>query len=120
MLFETRDIFFFGVVAGLLGAGALFAWPWGRLRGRFFVGGVATFLGFIAWNLTLNHTKAAGFNVDAPVIRASWADSGNGVMAFAATSIALAVYEYNESAGRVVGAAAICGAVALILDIFVL
>lgn len=120
MRFETRDILIFGVVAGLLGAGGLFAWPWGRLRARFLVGGVATFVGFIAWNLTLNHTSATGFNVDAPVIQVSWADSGSGVMAFAVTALALAVYESKESAGRVVGAAAICGALALILDIFVL
>ncbi len=120
MRFETRDILIFGVVAGLLGAGGLFTWPWGRLRARFLVGGVATFVGFIAWNLTLNHTSATGFNVDAPVIQVSWADSGSGVMAFAVTALALAVYESKESAGRVVGAAAICGALALILDIFVL
>ena len=120
MLFETRDVVIFSVVAGVLGAGGLFAWPWGRLRGRFLVGGVATFAGFIAWNLTLNHTKATGFNVDAPVIRASWADTGSGITAFAATAIALAIYEAEESAGRVVGAAAIRGALALILDIFVL
>lgn len=80
-MFEIRDVLVFGVVAGVLGAGGLFAWPWGRLRGRFLVGGVATFLGFIAWNLTLNHTNATGFNVDAPVIQVSWADSGSGVMA---------------------------------------
>jgi hypothetical protein len=90
------------------------------LRGRFLVGGIATFLGFIAWNLTLNHTKGIGFNVDAPVIQVSWADGGSGVMAFAAAALALAVYEFKETAGRVVGAAAICGALALILDIFVL
>ena len=120
MLFATRDIFIFGVVAGVLAASALFAWPWGRPRGRFLVGGVATVLGFVAWNLTLNHTKATGFNVDAPVIQVSWADTGSGVMAFAASALALAAYEPIESARRVVGAAAICGALALILDIFVL
>ncbi len=120
MLFETRDVVIFSVVAGVLGAGGLFIWPWGRERGRFIVGGLSTFLGFIAWNLTLNHTKATGFNVDAPVFQVSWADSGSGVMAFAATALALAAYEYKESAGRVVGAAAICGALALTLDIFVL
>ena len=120
MLFETRDIYLFGVVAGLLAAGALYAWTWGRARGRFLVAGVATFLGFIAWNLTLNQTEATGFNVDAPVIRASWADTGSGVMAFASTAIALAVYDHRESAGRVVGASVICGLAALVLDIFVL
>ena len=119
-MFEIRDVLVFGVVASILAACGLFALPWGRLRGRFLVGGVATFLGFIAWNLSLNHTKAAGFNVNAPVIQVSWADSGSGVMAFAASAIALAVYEPKESAAKVVGGAAICGLLALILDIFVL
>jgi hypothetical protein len=120
LMFAIRDIFIFGVVAGVLGTGGLLAWPWGRIRGRFLVGGIATFLGFIAWNLTLNHANATGFNVDAPVIQVSWADSGSGVMAFAVTALALAIYERHESAGRVVGTAATCGALALILDIFVL
>jgi hypothetical protein len=65
-------------------------------------------------------TNATGFNMDAPVIQVSWADSGSGVMAFAATALALAAYEHKERAGHVVGTAAICGALALVLDIFVL
>src|SRR5215211_7222866 len=84
-MFALGDILLFAAVAGVLTVGALAAWPWGRARGRFAVAGVATLLGFAAWNLVLNATDARGFNVDAPVIPLSWQDAGSGVLAFTAT-----------------------------------
>ena len=119
-MFATRDIVVYGIVAGALAAAAVAAWPWGRVRGRFAVAGVATLLGWLAWNFTLNHTDATGFNVDAPVFRVSWADSGSGVLAFVAVALALGIVERREPAGRVVGAAGLAGLVALVVDIFVL
>ena len=66
-MFAVRDILIFAVLAGVLAAGALAAWPWSRRPRRFVLGGLTTTLGFLAWNLTLNATDARGFNVDAPV-----------------------------------------------------
>jgi hypothetical protein len=120
-MFAVRDILIFGVVAGVMAAAALAAWPWARGRYRFLVAGITTTIGFIAWNLTLNATDATGFNVDAPIIPLSWADAGSGVLSFACTALVLGlVTEPREPARRVVGAAAIAGLAAIVLDLFVL
>ena len=108
------------VVAGVLAAAALALWPWARTRRRFVVAGIATVVSWIAWHLLLNATGALGFDVDAPVIRVSWEDVGSGVVALFATALVFGLgTERRESASRVVGAAAIAGLVALILDVFV-
>ena len=120
-MFAVRDILTFAVVAGLLGAAFLAAWPWARRRGRLVVAGVATTFGFVAWNLTLNATDATGFNVDAPIIPLSWADAGSGVLAFTVSALVLGLLtERDEPARRVVGAAAIAGLAAIVVDLFVL
>jgi hypothetical protein len=108
------------VVAGVLVAVALAAWPWGRKRGRFVAAGVATVVGWIAWHLLLNATHATGFDVDAPVIGLSWEDVGSGVVALFATVLVLGlVTDRREAAVRVVGAACIAGVIAMLLDLFV-
>ena len=120
-MFAVRDILIFAVLAGVVVTVALAAWPWSRRRGRFWVSGLASTLGFVGWNLTLNATSATGFNVDAPVIGLSWADVGSGVLAFVCTALVLGlIREREEPAGRVVGAAAIAGLAAMIVDLFVL
>ncbi|MBA2465050.1 MAG: hypothetical protein H0V42_08775 [Nocardioidaceae bacterium] len=120
-MFAVRDIVIFAVVAGVAAATVLAAWSWARRRGRFVLAGLATTLGFIAWNLTLNATNATGFNVDAPVIGLSWADAGSGVGAFVCTALVLGLgTERRESAGHVVGAAALAGLAAILVDLFVL
>ena len=120
-MFAVRDIVIFAVLAGVLAAGALAAWPWSRRPRRFVLGGLTTTLGFLAWNLTLNATDARGFNVDAPVMPLSWADTGSGVLAFVVTALVFGLLtEKREPAGRVVGGAAIAGLVAMLLDLFVL
>jgi hypothetical protein len=119
-MFDPMQILLFGVVAGLLAAGVLFTRPWSRQHRRFVVAGVATAVGFIAWNFTLNATNATGFNVDAPFIFVSWADAGSGVLACLCTALGLGWTERQEPAGRVMGAAVIAGLVALGLDLFVL
>lgn len=120
-MFAVSDILLWAVVGGILAAGALALWPWARHGGRCVVAGLATFAGFTAWNLVLNVTNGRTFNVDAPVIGLSWADAGSGVLAFVATALLLGlVVERQESAGRVVAAAAIAGVVAMGLDLFVL
>lgn len=118
-MFRTSSILLAALIAGVLAGAVLAAWPWARRRGRFAVAGVATVLGFIAWNVTLNITNATGFDVDAPIVRVSWQDAGSGVLAFAATALVLGlIAERDEPARRVVGAAAIAGLVALVFDIF--
>jgi hypothetical protein len=120
-MFAVRDIVVFALVAGALAALALALWPWARCRGRCAIAGVATSVGFIAWNLVLNATNGRNFNVDAPVIGLSWADAGSGVLAFVAAALALGlVSDRQQPAGRVVGAAALAGVVALGVDLFVL
>jgi hypothetical protein len=60
------------------------------------------------------------FDVDAPIIGVSWEDVGSGVVALFFASLVLGlVTERRELASRVVGAAAIAGVVAMILDVFV-
>jgi len=108
------------IVTGVLAAVVLAAWPWARSRRRFTVAGVATLLGWIAWHLLLNATGAFGFDVDAPLIRVSWEDVGSGVVALFATVVVFGLgTERREPAVRVVGAAAIAGLVAMVLDVFV-
>ena len=120
-MFAVRDIVIFALVAGVLAAAILAAWPWARRHGRVAVAGVATTVGCIAWNLTLNATNATGFNVDAPIIPLSWADAGSGVLSFTCTALVLGlITEPREPARRVVGAAAIAGLAAVVLDLFVL
>jgi hypothetical protein len=122
-VFAGQDILVFSVVAGVLASVVLWTvWRWSRARRRFLTAGVTTFLGFLAWNLTLNATNAVpNFDVDAPIIRLSWADAGSGVLACFVTVLVLGlVTDREEPALRVVGAAAIAGAVAIGLDLFVL
>ena len=74
----------------------------------------------VVWHLLLNATGAMGFDVDAPLIRLSWEDVGSGVATLFATVVIFGLgTERSEPAVRVVGAAAIAGLVATILDVFV-
>lgn len=120
MLFKTRDIFITAVIAGVLVSLALFALPWPRGRYRWAIAGVAAALGWIAWNLVLNQTDASGFDVDAPVVMASWQDAGSGILTFVVAALALTAYEPKERASWIVATATIAGLVAFIFDIFVL
>ena len=120
-MFGTRDIIIAAVIAGGLAAAVLSAWPWARLRRRFVLAGLATAAGVIVWNLVLNLTNATGFDVDGPILSLSWQDAGSGVFAFSLAALVLGLLaERQEPAGRVVGAAAIAGLVAMLFDIFVL
>jgi hypothetical protein len=122
-VFALQDILVFALVAGILAASVLWlAWRWARLNWRFLTAGLSTIIGFALWNLTLNATGAVpNFDVDAPVIRLSWADAGSGVFACLVTALVLGlVTDRSEPAGRVIGAAGIAGLVATGLDLFVL
>jgi len=81
---------------------------------------MTTFVSWVVWHLLLNATQASGFDVDAPIIRVSWGDVGSGVVTIFATVVVFGLgTERRELAVRVVGAAAMAGLVALILDVFV-
>jgi hypothetical protein len=120
LLFSVSAILLWAVVAGMLVALALLLWPWSRHSWRFIAAGLATAAGFMAWNFILNATNGRNFNVDAPVVGLSWADAGSGVLAFVTAALVLGVVARQEPAGRVVGAAAIAGVLAMALDLFVL
>jgi hypothetical protein len=122
-LFATQDILVFSAIAGVLASLVLWAtWQWVRRRRRFLIAGVTTFFGMAAWNFTLNATQAVpNFDVDAAIVRVSWADAGSGVFACLVTALVFGlITDRSEPAFRVVGAAAIAGLVAIGLDLFVL
>jgi hypothetical protein len=84
------------------------------------IAGITTLVSWIGWHLLLNATQAFGFDVDAPIIRVSWEDVGSGVVTLFVTVVVFGLgTERREPAFRVVGAAAIAGLVATILDVFV-
>src|SRR5215216_198549 len=119
-MYPASVTFIAALIAGVLTAAALAVWPWARIRGRFAVAGVATLVGWIAWHLLLNVTRARGFDVDAPIIRVSWEDAGSGVLSFFAIALVLGlITERKEQAGRVVSAATIAGLLAMTVDVFV-
>ncbi len=111
----------FGLIGGALVAAILGAvWPWARRRGRFAIAAIATASTFVAWRLVLGGANATGLDVDAPVIGVSWEDVGSGILAFAATALALGLGpDRKEPALQVVGASALAGLVVLIYDVFV-
>jgi hypothetical protein len=120
LMYPVSVTYMSAVIAGVLAAVALAVWPWARKQGRFAVAGVATVVGWIAWHLLLNATRATGFDVDAPIIGLSWEDVGSGVIALFATVLVLGlVTDRWEAAVRVVGAACIAGVIAMLLDLFV-
>jgi hypothetical protein len=112
LMFDTRELLVFALEAGVAAAVVFFAWPWGRRNNRFAVAAVTTAVGVVAWNLTLRHTAAFGFQADAPTLRVSWQDVGSGVVVFLCTALVFGlVAEQAEQARRVVGASALAGLV---------
>jgi len=120
--FAISEIILFSVVAGPLKKNVLATWPWARQPARLIIAGLSTTIGMMSWYFTLNATHAGTlFDVDAPIVRLSWADAGSGIFAFVVCALALGFgRDRQEPARRVVGAAAIAGLVALVLDLFVL
>ncbi len=77
--------------------------------------------GAIAWNAILHATGGQQFFVDAPIVvfPVSWQDTGSGVFALAATSVALGLGpERHAPAATTSRLALLAGAAALVVDIY--
>ena len=116
----------FDVVGALLAAlvaGGILRWrdPWSRQRARWAIAGVATFVAWIVWRVVLRLSDADNLDVDNPLLLGlSAQDVGSGVLAFLFTALPLGLWrERAEPSQRVVGAAAIAGALAMIVDRFI-
>lgn len=109
------------ILVGLASGGALYAWPWSRERRRFVVGSVATVLAFVAWRGVLISVNGGNLDVDNPLfLGLSYEDVGSAVMAFAFSAVAFGlITDRAASAERVVKAAALAGAMAMLVDRFV-
>src|SRR5438876_1202555 len=89
--FAISEIILFSVIAGLLAGAVLAVWPWARQPARLIIAGLSTTIGMMSWYFTLNATHAGTlFDVDAPIVRVSWADAGSGIFAFVVFVLALA------------------------------
>jgi hypothetical protein len=120
MVVSVREFVFVTVGSVVLSIAVLAAvWPWARQPRRLATVAVASALGIVAWNISLNVGNAVGFNVDSPLFGLSLQDVGSGVLAFATTALALGLLtDRAEPATRVVGASAIVGLVTMIVDLF--
>ncbi len=121
------------VLTGLLAA--LFVWlagrfgrgqwldvsEWGRPAVVVAVGAVSAGAGSLAWNAILQATTAREFFHDLPVIvfPVSWQDTGSGIFALAAASVALGLVALPSAPARRVSALALlCGFAALLTDTY--
>jgi hypothetical protein len=120
-VFEFGEVVVFALEAAVAVAVVLFLWRWGRANNRFAVGALATTLGVLAWNLTLDRTAAWGFTDAVSRINLAWQDVGTGVVVYCSTSVAFGwISEPQEQANRVARAASLAGLTAMVLDVFLL
>jgi hypothetical protein len=95
--------------------------PATRTPPRLIAAALGTLGGWLAWNFTLHATHAKGFDVDSPIVAASWQDTGSGVLIFVTVALLLGlITDADQPARRVIGMAATAGITAFIVDIFVL
>lgn len=109
------------IVSGAVAAAAVFAWAWGRQRGRFAITGVAAALAWFTWHLYLEVSSADSLDIDnAALLGLSGEDAGTGVLAFLLAALPLGlVTERDEPAKRVILAAGIAAVVVTLIDLFV-
>ncbi len=92
-----------------------------RRLGVIATGALAAGLGPLAWNAILRATDGRSFFVDAPmaVFPVSWQDTGSGVFAVAVAAVLLGLGPLRTTAGRQTALAAVlCGAAALVVDVY--
>jgi len=118
-MYSTVGIAVAALIAGALAGAGLAGSSWSRAHGRFAIGAGATVIGFVLWRLVLLSANATNLDVDGPVLGLSFEDVGSGVLSFALTAVALGLgRDRGEPAGRVIGAAAIAGVLAILVDRF--
>ena len=110
-----------GVIAsGVLAVFALWLLLRERRAGVLVTAALATMLGPLLWDLILRHT-GGDFFVDAPgvVFPVSFEDTGSGVFATAIGALVLGFGPLGIASGRrLAWTALICGATALLVDIY--
>lgn len=121
-MFLLSDILVSASISAAIVLGGLYLWKWSREHYRFIVSSLATFLGFVAWNVLQSSTGADRFlNIDCTIFPLSWADVGSGVAAFVFAVIALGLLtERKQPASQVVHTAAIAGILPILVDLFLL
>ena len=120
-VFDTSEILWTAALATAVVTAVFAVRPATRTPPRLIAAAVGTLIGWLAWNFTLHTTHATGFNVDAPIVAASWQDAGSGVLVFVAVALLLGlIVDRDQPAGRVISMAATAGIAALVVDIFVL
>jgi hypothetical protein len=120
-VFEPNEILWTAVLAAAVVTAVFAARRATRTPPRLVAAAAGTLGGWLAWNFSLHATHAKGFDVDAPVVAASWQDAGSGVLVFVTVALLLGlIVDRDQPARRVVGMAAIAGITAFIVDVFVL
>ena len=121
-MFALNNIFLSASISSILVIVGLYVWRWSRVHYRFLISALATFLGFVAWNILQSSTGAdLALNIDWPIFPLSWSDVGSGVAAFVATVITLGlIIDRRELAWRIVAASGVAGLLAMLVDLFVL
>jgi len=115
-------VYVVGALLAAIAAGVVLRWrSWSRGRGRWAIAAVGTFFAWIVWRAVLRLSDADNLDVDNPLLLGlSAQDVGSGVLAFLFTALPLGLWrDRDEPAGRVVGTAAIAGAVAMLVDRFI-
>lgn len=94
-------------------------WPWTRHARRMAAIALGAALGIIAWNVALNVTNAANWNVDSPFLGLSVQDVGSGVLAFVASALVLYfATDRREPLSTILGVSAVVGVVTIAVDLF--
>ena len=121
MTVDLRDDLVEALVSGAIAAAVVFAWAWGRRRGRFAIAGVAAALAWLGWHLYLQVSAADNLDIDNPALLGlSGEDAGTGVLAFVLAALPLGlVTEREEPARKVILAAGIAAVVVTVIDLFV-
>ena len=121
MTVDVRGDAIEAIVSGLVAAGAVFAWTWGRRRGRFAIAGAAAALAWFAWHLYLQVSAADSLDIDNPALLGlSGEDASTGVVAFLFVALPLGlVTERGEPARNVILASVIAALVVTLIDLFV-
>ena len=111
----------YGAALSVLLATALTAIPKPRQPTMIATAAVSAGLGALAWNAILYAAHRADFFTDAPlvVLPASWQDTGSGVFAIAAASLALGFGPLVGQPGRRLAVTAIlAGLAAFLVDVY--